>query len=612
MTDSENGPGTSAPNAVVDEWAQVEGAKKHYSKDYWDIVFYQLSRNRLFKVGVAILAILYGIAIYAPFIANDRPYVLAGVDKQEYDGALRLLSPVAGSIRRFVGQTPEEYVASRSDQAPATLADAIEVERSAARDRLAILRSYLPDAAEPPVDAFEAQIEAAVAAFEAGDSEAAVEAAGQARSLARDMRTELQPKLPALDEESEGDGAGSEAPAAEPVGVELEPKKLYPLWTNISKFESWMMVFWALVMLWPLWNPLVNKLLLGGDRESIRRWRRRKLFVCLALPTVVAIAWTFATGGARDTFDASPIKSRLTSGEFVPTVEPVLPPLFYGYSETHQTENYRPPTWSFKGKRDEEGKPLDWRPDRTGVEATYSPVEVRYAEPDVNAPTRHVAGTDHLGRDFLVRMIWGGRISLSVGILSSVLLTCIGIVIGSLAGYFGGWIDIVIMRFIEVIQSIPAFFLILATMSFTDPEVISPIFAIIIVIALIRWTGVARLVRGEFLRLREQEFVVASQALGFSSLRTIFKHVLPNALSPVLVTAAFAVASGILTESAVSFLGFGIQEPKASWGSLVNVSRDPSHWWVQVFPGLLIFVTVTCYNLVGDAVRDALDPKMKV
>ncbi|MDP6954915.1 MAG: ABC transporter permease, partial [Planctomycetota bacterium] len=191
------------------------------------------------------------------------------------------------------------------------------------------------------------------------------------------------------------------------------------------------------------------------------------------------------------------------------------------------------------------------------------------------------------------------------------LLTILGVIIGSLAGYFGGWVDILIMRTIEVLQSIPAFFLILLVMAFTDPAIIPPIFAIVIVIALIRWTGVARLVRGEFLRLREQEFVLAANALGFSSRRTIFRHVLPNAMGPIIVSAAFSVASGILTESAISFLGFGTQAPKASWGSLVNESQSPEHWWIQIFPGLVIFLTVTCYNLAGDAVRDALDPKLK-
>jgi peptide/nickel transport system permease protein len=125
----------------------------------------------------------------------------------------------------------------------------------------------------------------------------------------------------------------------------------------------------------------------------------------------------------------------------------------------------------------------------------------------------------------------------------------------------------------------------------------------------VRWTGAARLVRGEFLRLREREFVLAARALGFSDGRLILRHLLPNALGPLIVHAAFAVAVGILIESAISFLGFGIRYPEASWGTLINESRNPAHWWIQLFPGLLIFLTVTSYNLVGDALRDALDPK---
>jgi peptide/nickel transport system permease protein len=172
-------------------------------------------------------------------------------------------------------------------------------------------------------------------------------------------------------------------------------------------------------------------------------------------------------------------------------------------------------------------------------------------------------------------------------------------------------VDLVLSRIIELILCFPAFFLILMVMAFVDPQVVPPIIAIVVVIGLINWTGVARLARGEFLKLREQEFVVAAQALGLSPLRTIFRHILPNAMGPILVSGAFAVAAGILIESGLSFLGFGVTEPIPSWGALVNVSRNPEHWWVILFPGLLIFITVSCYNLVGEAIRDAVDPRLK-
>jgi peptide/nickel transport system permease protein len=281
---------------------------------------------------------------------------------------------------------------------------------------------------------------------------------------------------------------------------------------------------------------------------------------------------------------------------------------------------FRPPTWRRRAAEiDEEGRYVHGdrakafqADETTGFEAALSPILVRPGELPRNHPARRLAGTDELGRDFFTRMLWGGRVSLTVGILSAALLTIIGVIIGSIAGYFGGRVDTVIMRIIEVVQSLPAFFLILMAMAFTDPEVCPPIIAIVVVIAMIRWTGAARLVRGEFMRLREQEFVLAARSLGFSNRRVIFRHVLPNAMSPVLVNAAFSVAAGILTESAISFLGFGIAHPGASWGSLVNESKNPEFWWIQVFPGLVIFLTVTCYNIVGDAIRDALDPKMKV
>lgn len=293
-----------------------------------------------------------------------------------------------------------------------------------------------------------------------------------------------------------------------------------------------------------------------------------------------------------------------------------MPPLATGYAELHPEESFRPPTFLASSRVDAQGRALDpaRRPKSAalfGIEPPATPVEVRFGEPEANAPHRHLLGTDELGRDLLVRLLWGARVSLSVGILSALLLTAIGVLLGALAGYLGGSVDLLVMRSVEILQSIPAFFLILAALSFTDRTVLPPMVAIVLVMALVRWTSVARLVRGEFLRLKEQEFVLAARALGFSGPRIAALHILPNALAPVLVSAAFSVATGILTESAISFLGLGVKHPEASWGSLINESKSPVHWWVQVFPGLLIFLTVTCYNLVGDAVRDALDPKAR-
>jgi peptide/nickel transport system permease protein len=613
-----------------------------YSKDYWDLVFEQLGKRALFKAGMVVLALIYASAIFAPLVANDRPYTIEAVDLKAYKSASGSLRAVAREVGKYVEMSDEAYAeqlrefrsigggsgdtggssggyGQETEVAGRTRADAIEDELGAAKQRLATIRLYLPEGheKESELDSYEQLLTEAVSLSTQGDAEAAKAKADEATGLGRSFRrglTAWDPRTPDKD------------------GIKLVGAKSHPLWQSLAAKEIFFMVLWLFVLGWPLWNRLVNGLLLGGERDRIRRWRKRKFLAVLGLSTLAALVWTqtplYGKGGA---FDSAPYKSDLDTGTLVLVKEglsigaperisePTWPPFTFGFSEQHMDATFRPPTWLASAEIDEDGNYVNGaraaavdNDEQAGATAAVTKIKVLPYEPERNAPGRRLAGTDSLGRDFFTRMLWGGRVSLMVGILSAVLLTVIGVVIGSIAGYFGGWIDTLIMRVIEIIQSLPAFFLILMAMAFTDPEVIHPIFAIVIVIALIRWTGTARLVRGEFLRLREQEFVLAANALGFSSRRTIFRHVLPNAMSPVLVSAAFAVASGILTESAVSYLGFGTRPPEASWGSLVNESKNATFWWVQVFPGILIFITVTCYNLVGDAFRDALDPKMKL
>ncbi len=221
----------------------------------------------------------------------------------------------------------------------------------------------------------------------------------------------------------------------------------------------------------------------------------------------------------------------------------------------------------------------------------------------------HPMGTDDLGRGVLVRMLYGARISLLVGFVAVGVSSLIGILFGSLAGYYGGWIDALIMRFVDIMLCFPTFFLILAVIAFLDPS----IWNIMIVIGLTSWMGVARLIRAEFLSLRQRDFVLAAQALGASDLRLIFRHILPNALSPVLVSATLGIAGAILTESALSFLGIGVQPPTPSWGNMLITGKQTlgSAWWLSVFPGVAILITVLGYNLLGEGIRDALDPRLK-
>jgi len=228
----------------------------------------------------------------------------------------------------------------------------------------------------------------------------------------------------------------------------------------------------------------------------------------------------------------------------------------------------------------------------------------------LDAPSKaHPLGTDQLGRDVLSRMLYGARVSLAVGFVSVGIAAAIGIVLGSLAGYHGGTTDAMVMRLVDLMLVFPRFFLLLAVLAFLRPS----IWTIMTVIGLTGWMSVARLVRAEFLSLKEREFVLWSQSIGATAFRIIWRHILPNAIAPVLVAMTLGIPAAILTESGLSFLGLGVQPPHATWGNILNEGKDAIEigWWLSVYPGLAILVTVLSYNLLGEGIRDALDPRLR-
>lgn len=243
----------------------------------------------------------------------------------------------------------------------------------------------------------------------------------------------------------------------------------------------------------------------------------------------------------------------------------------------------------------------------SSILAPYDPIEQNLIERLQPPSSKHWMGTDDLGRDLLSRLIFGTRISLSVGFVAVLIATLLGTLVGLLAGYSGKWIDSILMRLVDILLCFPTFFLILMVIAFLEPNILN----VMVVIGITSWTGLARLVRGETLSLREREFILAAKSLGLSTQRILFLHLLPNVIAPILVSATLGVGSAILIESALSFLGLGVQPPTASWGNILTTGKDYIHfaWWLSLFPGLAILMTVLAFNLLGEGLRDALDPR---
>lgn len=249
--------------------------------------------------------------------------------------------------------------------------------------------------------------------------------------------------------------------------------------------------------------------------------------------------------------------------------------------------------------------------------AIFAPFLCRYSPTEQNLLFRlqppsmeHLLGTDEYGRDIFSRLLYGARVSLLVGLSAVSGALFIGTVIGALAGYHGGWIDNVLMRIVDMFNAFPSIFLLITIVTLLEPSLAN----IVIVFILLGWTGTARLVRGEFLKLKEEEFVWAARSLGMSDVRIMFLHILPNAAAPIIVAATLGIGGVILAESGLSFLGLGIQPPIPSWGNMLQGAQSLSIMvlapWYPLFPGLMILLTVLSFNFVGDGLRDALDPKL--
>ena len=252
----------------------------------------------------------------------------------------------------------------------------------------------------------------------------------------------------------------------------------------------------------------------------------------------------------------------------------------------------------------------------TEAEANFTETQIR-----LNAPSsEHLFGTDTVGRDILIRTIYGGQISLLIGLFAVVVEVIVGVLIGAIAGYYGGWIDGLLMRFTEAMFNIPQLFLLLVmakffggkipTIEFIGREFSGSVIVIIVIIGITSWMYLARIVRANFLSLKEREFVLAAHTTGTSNASIIFQHILPNSIAPIIVSGTLSVATAIISEAYISFLGLGVQPPTATWGNMLEGAYNyiDTAPWLWIFPGSLIVLTVLSINFVGDGLRDALDP----
>ena len=552
----------------------------HSSESQWTLVWREFRKRKLAVFALGVIVLLVTVSIFAPFLAGDKPLYYVGTNRYEYRESFRTTLAVLGNLADARKSTEAEADAKDSkDKKPQGEKPSVVLAR-----QFDFLAARLSGEQQTQLREASAKIVAVARKLEAADGKPAAETFAEAKSLRADLRKRF------------------DAPA-----VTLNTSSRWPVIASLDWMDLTLLAFNVALLLIPAWLPLMRRIV---PPEAPGGRTMAGLLILAGIPLICGGLWKMTVPYR---LDRTPYKEGVAAGHAESGNAPVVydkvvwTPIPYALDEKELSNKFARP---------ELGKYLpEWM---LGI-WTELPVDPNASEEasdrksSVRAPgvtdRAHWLGTDSTGRDILSRMIWGGRVSLSVGIVATLIEVVLGVLFGAVAGYFRGWVDMVISRIIEVVICFPTFFLILTIVAFLGPS----IYNIMLVIGLTGWTGLARLVRSEFLRLADQEFVLAARALGYTPTRIIFKHVLPNAMAPVFVTATFAVAGAILIESGLSFLNLGITEPTPSWGGILSTGRQSveSSPWIIYFPGLALFVTITAYNLVGETLRDAADPRLR-
>lgn len=517
----------------------------------------QFLRNRLAVGGLIIVLILATVAVWCPLLATDKPYYVRAVFAEEYENAYYSALDLMGRMARF------EKEGLGPGETPVDLAQSGRLLVARMRDMESSLEPGAARAVEDLRKNAATRIFSMPTAGSSASSSPAPSSSSSAPSSSPVSSAEAPPAAVAASPDAASPWTEWRAAlqsAAAPDRAALVPRALFPAFKALGGMEIFFMVLWTAGLL--VWTT-----------GFWRRGGRAGLIVLFIPALVVATVWRIANPPVTDTTDYRGLIERPQT-----PVSYLRAPVPFGENENLTREANQPPTWILA--------------DAKRVESQHF----------------HVLGTDPSGRDVLGRMIYGTRISMLIGIVAVSIYIAIGILVGAVAGYFGGWVDIAVSRAIEIVICFPTLFLLLILLAYIRPN----IYTIMAALGLISWTGVARLERGEFLRLVNQDFVQAVRALGGGSMRIIFRHILPNALGPVLVSASFGIAGSILAESTLSFLGFGVPPDQASWGGLLKIGNENIQelWWMVLFPGVALFTTVTCFNLVGEGVRDATDPRL--
>jgi len=541
----------------------------------WVLVWREFRKRKLAVFSLLLIVFLVTLSIFAPFIANGKPIYYYGFNRFQYEDSRRTVFSILTSTHREIQEL----------KSVATSTTPNGKDRSSSSPEKKIISTKTT---------IDLQVAAMSKYLDTEKSQQLNEWLTETKQQLDELLTNIDTKQKAL--KAQIIALNRDFSASK---VQLQSHSHWPVFTALTPLDYGFICFNVILLLLPIWLLILQYTVRPALRFPV------SMLLLFIIPVFAGLlGWlTITPTNDRTDYKNGVLYSDLDEAPrpynvaYQSVLWPVIP---FSLDEIDLNNNKKPP----------EILPADYWLQEDALDA-YRADEQEQAEQQsgrlVSAP--HYLGTDGLGRDMLTRMIWGGRVSLSVGIVAVSIYVTIGIIVGAIAGYFGGTTDLLISRFIEMVICFPSFFLILTIVAFVGPS----IFNIMIVIGLIGWTGVARLVRGEFLRLSNQEFVLAGRALGYSPPRLIFRHILPNALAPVLVSATFGIAGAILTESALSFLGFGVTVPTPSWGSILQTGRESifSAPWIIYFPGLAIFLTITAYNLVGETLRDASDPRLR-